>query len=178
MGLLRLAPPIADAANKYAPPAKSAIQYAAYDTHPNEHVTIAADPCDDPKECSFFRLPYIQHGLHPHPRHRHQRQRPALSLDDARIQFISANNDTIPAATEDEINRRLFTLRSTQDIHDPAHPHPHPPHPRRQENHRRRQRIRLPQRPVQAHSTLAGYLFYDIQDLDDPPSSAPKSTSR
>ena len=45
------------AADKKAPPPKPANQYATFDAHPNEHVTVAADPCDDPKDCDFFRLP-------------------------------------------------------------------------------------------------------------------------
>src|ERR1700733_4213354 len=53
------------AADKKAPPAKPATQYAAFDTHPSEHLTIAADPCDDPKDCDFFRLPYVQTGFIP-----------------------------------------------------------------------------------------------------------------
>ncbi len=53
------------AADKKAPPAKPANQYAAFDTHPNEHVTIAADPCDDSKDCSFFRLAYISTASSP-----------------------------------------------------------------------------------------------------------------
>ncbi|MGA1982723.1 MAG: hypothetical protein ABSG84_09615 [Acidobacteriaceae bacterium] len=155
--------------HKSAPLAKPAAEYPANDTHPDEHVTIAADPCDDPKLCSFFRLPYIQHGLLPIRVVITNDSDRALSLDDARMQFISANNDKIPAATEDDINRRIFTIKSTQPIHVPLVP-----------------MISIKRTPVDkkitdddndfgfqgtvvnAHSTLAGYLFYDIQDLDEP----------
>ena len=143
--LLCLSPLAAHAADhKSAPPAKPAAEYPANDTHPDEHVTIAADPCDDPKLCSFFRLPYIQHGLLPIRVVISNDSDRALSLDDARMQFISANNDKIPAATEDDINRRIFTLHS--DDND----------------------FGFQGTVVNAHSTLAGYLFYDIQDLDEP----------
>ena len=64
--LVCLAPSVASASDhKSAPPAKAANTYPAFDTHPDEHVTIAAEPCDDPKQCPFFRLAYIQHGLLP-----------------------------------------------------------------------------------------------------------------
>src|ERR1035437_5980317 len=65
--LLCLIPPAAPPPppKKKPPPANPAAEYAASDTHPDEHVTIAADPCDDPKLCPFFRLPYIEHGLLP-----------------------------------------------------------------------------------------------------------------
>ena len=135
--LLCLVPSNASAADhKSAPPAKAAATYPAYDTHPDEHVTIAADPCDDPKLCPFFRLPYIEHGLLPIRVVITNDSDRALSLDDARMQFITADDQKIPAATEDDINRRIFTYHSTQPIRIPLDPIPDQAHPRRQENHR------------------------------------------
>jgi hypothetical protein len=169
---LCLLAPLTRAADKKAPPAKPANQYAAFDTHPNEHLTIAADPCDDPKDCDFFRLPYVQHGFIPVRVIFTNDGDAALSLDDARIQFISANNDVIPAATDDDIQRRLFSFKSVKGRTIPL-PAPLPP-------------IHLHDKPtdaqiakdnadfgfsgtvVNAHTTLAGYLFYDVRQLDDP----------
>jgi hypothetical protein len=154
---------------KQAPPAKPAAQYAAFDAHPNEQVTVAADPCDDPKDCDFFRLPYIQHGFIPIRVIFTNDGDTALTLDDARIQFISANNDTIPAATLDDINRRLFTMHSAMGTKVPIIPltiH-HPPVDKKiteDDND-----FGFQGTTVNAHGTLAGYLFYDIRQLDDPP---------
>jgi hypothetical protein len=160
------------AADKKAPPPKPANQYATFDAHPNEHVTVAADPCDDPKDCDFFRLPYIQHGMLPIRVIFTNDSDTALSLDDARIQFISINNDKIPAATDDDIQRRLFSTKGTAGRKIPL-PMPLPP-------------ITVHDKPVDKqitkddtdfgfngttvnpHSTLAGYLFYDVRQLDDP----------
>ncbi len=156
-----------------APPAKPANQYAAFDAHPKEQVTVAAEPCDDRRDCDFFRLPYIQHGFIPVRVIFTNDSDTALSLDDARIQFISVNNDKIPAATDDDIQRRLF---STQNIKGRKVPLPAPLPP-----------ITLHDKPVDkqitedekdfgfngttvnAHSTLAGYLFYDVRELNDYP---------
>jgi hypothetical protein len=158
LGLAMLAPQLhpsllrAHASRPQSPAARQARrQYAAFDAHPNEHVTIAADPCDDPKQCPFFRLPYIQHGLLPVRVIFTNDSDRALSLDDARMQFISANNDKIPAATEDDINRRLFTIRSAEGTKIPSSPSPSTT-ARRQKDHPGRQRLRLPlhhrQRPL------------------------------
>jgi hypothetical protein len=167
--LLCLYPLAARAADhKSAPPAKPAAEYPANDTHPDEHVTIAADPCDDPKLCSFFRLPYIQHGLLPIRVVITNDSDRALSLDDARMQFISANNDKIPAATEDDINRRIFTLHSTQPIHIPLDPFPIKRTAVDKKITDDDNDFGFQGTVVNAHSTLAGYLFYDIQDLDEP----------
>jgi hypothetical protein len=161
------------AADKKAPPPKPANQYATFDAHPNEHLTVAADPCDDPKDCEFFRLPYIQHGMLPIRVIFTNDGDTAISLDDARIQFISINNDKIPAATDDDIQRRLFSTKGTKGRQVPL-PLPLPP-------------ITLHDKPVdkqitqdetdfgfstttvKPHSTLAGYLFYDVRQLDEYP---------
>jgi hypothetical protein len=155
------------AVDKNPPPAKPAAQYAAVDAHANEHVTIAAEPCDDPKLCPFFRLPYIQHGLLPIRVVITTDSDRALSLEDARMQFISANNDKIPAATEDDINRRLFTIKSAEGTKIPLIPitihHPVDKKITQDDND-----FGFRSTVVEPHSTLAGYLFYDIKGLDEP----------
>jgi hypothetical protein len=167
--LLCLVPSTAHAADhKSAPPAKPAAEYAANDTHPNEHVTIAAEPCDDPKLCPFFRLPYIEHGLLPiRVIFTNDSDRP-ITLEDARMQFISANDDKIPAATEDDINRRIFTLHSTQPIHIPLIPIPIKRTPIDKKVTQDDDDFGFKSTTVSPHSSLDGYLFYDIKDLDDP----------
>ena len=154
--------------HKSAPPTNSAATYPANDTHPGEHLTIAADPCDDPKLCSFFRLPYIQHGLLPIRVILTNDGDRALQLDDARFQFISAAGDTLPAATLDEINRRIFTLHSTQPMRIPLIPIPIKRTPIDKRIAEDDDDFGFQGTIVNAHSTLAGYLFYDIKGLDDP----------
>jgi hypothetical protein len=156
------------AADKKAPPAKAANQYAAFDTHPNEQVTIAAEPCDDPRDCSFFRLEYVQHGFIPVRVIITNDSDSALTLDQARIQFISANRDVIPAALDDDINRRLFSTKSAAGTKIPMTPitiH-HPPIDKKITQDE--DDFGFTGTTVNAHSTLAGYLFYDVRGLDDP----------
>ncbi|MEO6804833.1 MAG: hypothetical protein ABI286_02515 [Edaphobacter sp.] len=151
-----------------APPAKPANQYAAFDAHPREQVTIAADPCNDPRDCPFFRLPYVQHGFLPIRVIITNDGDTALSLDDVRIQFISAHNDKIPAALLDDINRRLFSMRDAKGTKIPLIPltiHHAPVDKKITEDDND---FGFQGTVVNAHSTLAGYLFYDIKDLDDP----------
>ncbi len=160
------------AANKKAPPAKSAGEYVAFDAHPKEHVTVAAEPCDRPDDCDFFRLPYIQHGFLPIRVIFTNDGDTALSLEDARIQFISANNDKIPAATDDDLDRRLFSLRSAAGHKIPL-PMPLPPitvHGKRADKEilKDDDDFGFPGTVVNPHSTLAGYLFYDVRGLDEP----------
>ena len=170
--LAAFSPQNAPAADKKAAPPKPASQYDAFDAHDNEHVTIAAEPCDDPADCRFFRLPYVQHSLIPIRVIITNDSDRALSLDDARLQFISVNNDVIPAATDDDINRRLFLMKSVKGSKIPmpapipAIPIHHAPVDKKitqDEND-----FGFSGTVVNAHSTLAGYLFYDVKPLDDP----------
>ena len=158
------------AASHKAPPVKPANQYAAFDTHPNEHVTIAADPCIDPDQCSFFRLPYVQHGFIPVRVIITNDGDTALSLADVRIQFISAENDKIPAADLDEINRRLFNLKKSMNkplpLPIPITIHHAPVDKKITEDDKD---FGFQSTTVNPHSTLGGYLFYDVRGIDDPP---------
>jgi hypothetical protein len=164
--------PATAANNQKAPPAKSAAEYTAFDAHPTEHVTIAADPCLLPADCAFFRLPYLQHGFLPIRVVVSNDGDQPIALDDARIQFISANNDVIPAATDDDLNRRLFATRDIRGSHIPLPP-PLPPitvhHPPVDKKILDDETdFGFPGTTVNPHSTLSGYLFYDIRPLDDP----------
>ncbi len=156
-----------------APPVKPANQYAAFDAHPKEQVTVAAEPCDDPRDCDFFRLPYIQHGFIPVRVIFTNDSDTALSLDDARIQFISVNNDKIPAATDDDIQRRLFSTKSIKGRQVPL-PGPLPPihlhdKPVDKQITQDEDDFGFKSTTVNPHSTLAGYLFYDVRQLDEYP---------
>ncbi len=155
-----------------APAAKPADQYAAFDAHSNEHVTIAAEPCDKAADCSFFRLEYIQHGFLPVRVIVTNSGDQPISLDQARIQFISADNDVIPAATDDDLNRRLF---STKSVHGTKIPLPAPLPPITIHHAPVDKKITeddndfgFPTTVVKPHTTVSGYLFYDIRPLDDP----------
>ncbi len=153
---------------KPAPPAKPAVQYIAFDAHANEHVTVAADPCTNPRACDFFRLPYIQHGFVPVRVIISNDSDHILTLDDVRIQFISANHDVIPAATVEDINRRLFSTRSAMGTKVPLIPitiHHAPVDKKVTEDDTD---FGFQSTTVNPHSLLAGYLFYDIRELDDP----------
>jgi hypothetical protein len=158
----------AHAADKKAPPPKPVTEYPAFDTHSNEHVTVAIDPCNDQKDCSFFRLPYVAHSMIPIRIIIANDSDQALTLDDARFQFISVNNDKIPAADLEELNRRMFTFKSTQGTKIPLIPITVHHAPVDKKITQDDADFGFKSTTVQPHTTLAGYLFYDIKPLEDP----------
>jgi hypothetical protein len=153
-----------------APPPLPAAQYPSHDTHSN--VTIAVLPGDTKDTAPNTRLDYLQHGFLPIRVIVTNDSDRALSLDDARILFISSQDVTENAATDDELQRGLFEMKQVKGTKFPL-PGPLPP-------------ITIHHKPVDQkitaddtdfgfktttvapHSTIAGWLYYDIRDLDKP----------
>jgi hypothetical protein len=172
--VLLAALPLAARADKprKVPPPLPAAQYPAHDAHINEHVTIAAFPGDSKDTAPNTRLDYLHHGFMPIRIIVTNDSSQPLSLDDARILFISSDNITENAATDEELQRRLFEMKNVRGTKIPM-PAPIPP-------------ITIHHKPVDKqiladdadfgfktttlapHTTAAGWLFYDVRDLDDP----------
>ena len=161
------------ASGKKAPPTRPANQYAAFDAHPDDHVTVAIDPCTSPDDCSFFRLPYIRHSLIPVRVIITNDSDTALDLNEVRMQFISAHNDKLPAATLDDLNRRLFSLKEAKGTKIPLTSIPLHHAPIDKKIIEDDDDFGFKSTTVAPHSTLAGYLFYDIKDLDDDSNVSP-----
>jgi hypothetical protein len=157
------------AGEKKAPPPRPAREYPAFDTHPQEHVTVAIDPCTEPRNCDFFRMPYIRHSLIPVRVIITNDSDSPLDLNEARMQFISADRDKFPAATLDDLNRRLFSTKQAKGSKVPLIPIPIHHAPIDKKITQDDDDFGFKSTTVTAHSTLAGYLFYDVKDLDDPP---------
>lgn len=158
----------ADKARKPAPPQDAGL-YPMHDTHPNERVTIAAEPGESRDARPDTRLDYMAHSMLPIRVIVTNNSDRALTLSDARIDFIAADNSKVTAATTDDLNRRLFELKQTKPTTIPIIG------------------IQVHKKPIDTkiladdadfgfktttvppHSTVAGYLFYDMEGLPDPP---------
>ena len=161
------------ASGKKAPPARSAAEYPAHDAHADDHVTVAIDPCTRQDDCDFFRLPYIRHSLIPVRVIITNDSDKPLDLAEVRMQFISANNDKLPAATEDDINRRLFSTKEAKGTKIPLTSIPMHHAPIDKKITQDDDDFGFKSTTVAPHTTEAGYLFYDIKDIDDDSNSSP-----
>jgi hypothetical protein len=161
------------ASGKKAPPTRPAREYAAFDAHSDDHVSVAIDPCTRQDDCDFFRLPYIRHSLIPVRVVITNDSDTPLDLAEVRMQFISARNDKLPAATLDDINRRLFSLKEAKGTKIPLTSIPLHHAPIDKKIIEDDDDFGFKSTTVAPHSTLAGYLFYDIKDLDDDSNSSP-----
>lgn len=153
-------------------PALEAGKYPLHDAHAAEHVTVAAEPGESRDTRPDTRLDYFQHGFLPVRVIVTNDGDQAISLDDARMLFIDRDNAVANAATDDELQRRMFALKSVRGTRIPL-PSPLPS-------------ITVHHKPVDKkitaddedfgfktttvapHSTVAGYLYYDVRDLSEP----------
>lgn len=163
---------IASAANHTPPPAGKAADYPAMDSHPQEHVTIAAEPFDTPERTKFFRVEYLKYDFLPMRIIITNDGDKPVNLTDVRMQFISAAGDKIPAALPEEVERR------TDVVKNPAAPGvklgiPFPTIRGKSKNKDKSinqdfDTLGFQTLVVAPHTTQAGFLFYDIRGLDAP----------
>lgn len=150
--------------------AKDASTYPAVDIHQDEHVAIAAEPYNTEEKVKIFRVNYLEHQFLPiRIIITNSGDRP-ISLNDARINFISAHGDRIPAAEPDDVERRI-SLRDKEGATVPVgpihiHTKPKTPNGKVEQDFSEFEYAAL---VVEPHTTRAGFLFYDIQGLGSTP---------
>jgi len=169
LALLFAQPLSAEKARKPIPPL-TAQEYPMHDEHELEHVAIAAEPGDTRDTEPDTRLDYLGHEMMPIRVIVTNDSEFDLTLDDARIHLIASDNSNIPAATDDELQRRLFSLGgANKKIPLPL---PLPPITVHANVDKKiladEEDFGFKTTTVKAHATVAGYLFYDMQNVPKP----------
>jgi hypothetical protein len=170
--LLFAAPPLLLASDHAMPQPKDASTYASHDSHAAEHVVIAAEPYDTIEKEKIFRVHYLENGFMPVFIVVTNNSDKPISLDQARIDFMSADRDKIPAAQPEDVERRMTHIRSAGKV-IPL-PAPLPPLKKKPKSPDKKierdfSDFEYSATTVPAHSTRAGFLFYDVQGLGDAP---------
>ena len=163
------AAPSAFAAKKVAPPALAASAYPAHDTHEKEHVTIGVEPFDTRAKGEFFRNDYAGHSILPVRLVIQNDSDSPLDLNQARMQFIAADGTKLPAATPEELNRRLFRFTDIKQKRIPGTPITYRPTPVDKKILDDDKDFSFSQTTIPPHTSASGFLFYDIKEVDDPP---------
>jgi len=150
------------------PPAAAASSYPAFEAHADEKVAIAADPYDTENKASCFRIQYLRLGFLPIRVIVTNDSDKPISLEQARIHFITANGDKIPAAEPEDVERRATRLKNPANgvkLPIPALNKPKSNDPKIEADFHEFEYQAI---VVEAHTTRAGFLFYDVGDLADP----------
>jgi hypothetical protein len=170
--LLLLALTLSAAANDHTPPpVQPATSFAAVEVHADEKVAIAAEPYDTRSKESIFRVDYLRHGVMPVRLIVTNNGDRPISLRDARILFQTAAGDRIQAAETEDVER-LMSRKQREGTKIPM-PGPIPaiklkPKASDKEVEQDFNTFEYGALVVEPHSTRAGFLFYDVSQLDHP----------
>jgi len=159
------------AAEHAVPGVQPATSFAAVEVHDKEKVAIAVEPYDTKEKEKLFRVDYLTHGVIPiRLIVTNDSDRP-ISLRDARILFMTAAGDKIQAAEPEDVDR-LMTRKEREGGKIPL-PGPLPPiHTKPKASNKEIEedfdQFEYQALVVEPHSTRAGFLWYDVSDLDHP----------
>ena len=153
-----------------APPATPAGEYPLHTTEAG--VTIAAQPGDVAETRPNTRMDYFHHGFMPIRVIVTNNTDKTLELDQARIHFIAADGTSVPAATDDDLQRLMFSQRALKGNRIPL-PAPLPSitlhkQPVDKQILEDDDDFGFPTLIVAPHTTVDGYLYYDTKEIDDP----------
>jgi hypothetical protein len=159
------------ASNHTPPPVQPATSFAAVEVHDDEKVAIAAEPYDTREKEAIFRVDYLSHGVMPVRLIVTNNSNRPISLRDARILFVTAAGDRIQAAEPEDVER-LMTRKEREGGKIPM-PGPIPniklkPKASDKEIEQDFDTFEYSVLVVEPHTTRAGFLFYDVSDLDHP----------
>lgn len=153
-------------------PAKDAASYPAVDVHQAEQVSVAAVPFDSKNKADFFRVDYLKYSFMPIRIIVTNNGNRSISLDQARIDFISAAGDKIPAAEPEDVDRRTTSLGNPNSRIPLPGPLPSL-HGKPKSSDKKIQQdfsdFEYSAITVEPHTTRAGFLFYDVQGLGNNP---------
>jgi hypothetical protein len=154
-----------------APPVEPATTYADAEAHQQEKVAIAAEPYDTEEKEDLFRVDYLRHGIMPIRLIVTNLGDRPISLRDARILFETPAGDMIQAAEPEDVER-MMTRKERMGGRIPM-PSPIPSIHRKPKGSNKEIEADFDQFEYQAlvvepHETRAGFLWYDVSQLDDP----------
>jgi hypothetical protein len=150
------------------PPAKPAATYPLHDNHTDEAVAAGVDPYDDPEKAEIFNVKWAEQGFLPIFLVITNDGDQPVSLANMHAQLITSQREKIPAASNDELYRRLSHVNAS----GPKYPLPFP-----------RTKVKgavgkkaldemdaaqFSAKAVEPHSTQAGFVFFDVTGLSSP----------
>lgn len=152
------------------PMAQPARAYPAHDDHPTEKVVVAVDPYDVEDKASIFSVNYRNNGYLPVFFVITNDGDQPISLVDMKAQLNTKDRSKLLPSTTDEVVRRLsHPSRNDGRITLPI------PLPKKEvkggvsrKTWDEIDRAQFGAKAVEPHSTVRGFLFFDIEDIANP----------
>lgn len=156
-----------------APKVDKAATYPAHDSHANEKVTIAADPYGTSQKASIFRLKYLDKGILPVNLIVTNESGAPVSMTHMKVQFVARERHAkLTPMDADDIYRAMTHTKRNDDVARTTNPLPFPRTHKvgglSREDRDEVERSRFQAEAVEPGNTQAGFVFFDVRDLDNP----------
>ncbi len=159
------------------PPLVPANSIAFHDAHPDEKLTLAADPYDTPQKAALFHPDMLGHAVLPVLVVFTNDGDAPILLDHARFQLVTRDRAKADPFTLDDLRRAFTAIRAPRSRSEDQIPIPLPgknsPHggvsPKDVDQ---LQHAIFAARAIPPHSTQQGFLFFDTTGLDHPADGA------
>lgn len=152
------------------PSAQAARSYPAHDEHSAEKVTVAVDPYDVADKAQVFSVDYREYGYLPVFFVVTNDGDQPVSLNGMKAQLVTVNRTKLYPATTDDLLRRM-SRPSPRQMPNPL-PVPLPGKKVKGTVSRKTQeeidQAHFGARAVEPHTTVAGFLFFDVSDSSTP----------
>jgi hypothetical protein len=155
------------AKNFVKPVAQPAKTYPAHDEHPDENLTIAADPYDTPDKAKIFSVDFSEHGYLPVFFVVTNDGSQPIAIANIDIKLITTNRSKLTPATSEDLYRRLSNPQ--------AHTSRPLPIPRKKvtgtvspKEMEEIESSRFAAKAVEPHATQSGFLYFDIGGISSP----------
>ena len=159
------------------PHAENAASYPSHDAHTNEHVTAAIDLYDSSPKDDVFGTHYLQEGILPVFLVITNDGDKPISVTKLQAQLVTSRRAKLDALAVDDVMRRVahVNVSSTNPGRVGSIPIPGTggvKGKKAQQQLEEVNRARFGAFVVEPHSTQAGFLFFDIQDVSNPTQGA------
>jgi len=153
------------------PHPNNAKTYPARDEHPKEKVTIAVDPYDMPDKASIFVVKYAEHDLLPLFVVISNDSDQPISLMNMKAQMRFRDRSKGVPASQDDILRRITNIKQHGGELPKSYPLPLPKKPKGgipKGALDELDQALFKAKAVEPHGTQAGFMFFDVTDLENP----------
>ena len=154
----------------HPPRAFHAKTYPAHETHDNEKLSVAADPYDMPEKTNnVFSVDYRTEGFVPIQLIFSNDNDQPMSLAAMKVTLVTKKREKIDPSRPDDIFRRITKQTRRGDEGQLPFPFPRKKnHPLSAEVREEVQSAQFLARAVEPHNTQAGFVFFDVEGIENP----------
>ena len=153
------------------PAAKPARTYPLHDDHTSEGVAAGVEPYDTDEKTQIFNVKWREEGFLPIYLVITNDTDQPISLGEMQAQLITARRDKLPAATNDDLYRRLAHI-STGKVYPLPFPRTKVKGAVSKKALDEMDGALFSAKAVEPHSTQSGFVFFDVSGISSPLSGA------